>query len=365
MNSSEYRSAMEKISPDDRWREKTLEAMRAAKAQEPEKKTLRFPKKTIHRAALSAAAVLMLAVAPVMMYRNANGEKAMEPVQFAQPGQARMVEESPEEAQGAPLEEAAPETAEDAGQPETDGAALFSARSMMPDLSCNPTQTLANDAMPGELAVFAVTESEEEMKQALTGAAKALGQTMTDFAYDAQEKSAGASAGDYRLSMHEQRVRITSAQGALAKAPEDMTPEEKVSYYRDTFAANFCVFESPAMQIEPSEKDFRVTVFEAKDADAAQRLEQYSFSRVELTLDAQDDALTSLAYTVRPQALETLEVIGVEQAKQAGNAADACARELLYRRTGDTLRPYYHFIFSDAGEVFVPALAADDAEGKK
>lgn len=359
MNSSDYRSAMEKVEPGEAWREKTLEAMRAA--QEPEKKTLRRSAKKMHRAALSAAAVLMLAVVPVLMHPNTKRQADAAPARQDTSERVRMEQESTDSEPINQNQPAQPQPAQDM-QPEKGGAALFSARSMM-DMAGNPTQMLANDALPEQLPVFAVTQSEEEMKQALDQAAKALGQTMKDFAYDAQEKSAVAAAGDYRLAMHRQRVNITREHGVLAQAPQDMTPEEKGMYYCDALAANICGFESPAMQTEPSETDFRLTVFEAKEGSAAQQLVQYSFCRVELTMDAQNDALLSLAYPVHPQTVETMQVIGAEQAMQAGNAADACAREIQYRLKGDTLRPYYRFIFSDASEVFVPALAADAAEG--
>lgn len=349
MNNDDYRSAMEKLSPHAGWEEKTLQAMRDAQAEEKETKTVRFPKKTVRRAALSAAAVLMLVLVPVIS-TVVKDETKIAPALYAQPNQAQA--SAPAPGNGRPQEKQM-----------TGGTAFYAARSMPPEMAENPTQNLMQEEMPQELAVFVLTDSEEEMNTALSNTAQSLGESMTDFSYDDNEKSATAQAGDFRLTMQEQKIRVESVQGVLAQADSQMMPEEKIQYYYELFGNKMGSIGMPAMQMQQeTETEYTVALFEKQAEDTARALENYTFNRVELTISADSEALTAVDYTLKPKETERKPIIGIQQAAENGKAEDACAYEICYRRKESELRPYYRFIFSSGNEIYVSAFAEENAE---
>lgn len=336
MFDSDYRSAMKKIAVNERWRADTLQKMQNAQrdAASGAQLVLARRKRASQRWGMACAAALVLAAMPVAW-------QAWNTPSLAQSG--TQAGQTPSTAAAEPF---------DAGQPAPmtrERAAVFDMQqdetAVQEDTvseAMNPTENLTQDELPATLPLYyetVQTDSGEMLEQT----AEALGVT----AQTAEEsgQSAYAMAGDWKLSIHGDAVRVEAQDGVLMTLEEGIAKETAPDFYASRLSG------SRTWRWDGANAK-KAQCFAQSDETVDKRLYRYCFERLTMELDDSGNLTALECRLPQLQQGQAMALVSLEEARKmaALSAESVQSTALSYARDeAGVWSPVY--IFTTAGNA--------------
>lgn len=318
MFDSDYRSAVKKIAVNERWRADTLQKMQNAQRDVASGAQLILArrKRISQHWAVACAAALVLAAMPVAW-------QAWNTPSLAQ--SATQAEQTPSTAAAEPFDAAqrAPTTRERAAvfamQQDTESVQQDTVSAQM-----NPTENLAQDELPAALPVY-YESVQTDSGQVLEQTAKALGVTVQTEEESGQ--GAYAMAGDWKLTIDGDAVRVEAQDGVLMTLEEGVAKETAPDFYASRLSG------SRTWRWDGANAK-RAQCFAQSDETLDKRLYRYCFERLTMELDDSGNLTALECRLPQLQQGQAMTLVSLDEARKTAalSAESVQSTALSYAR---------------------------------